>query len=954
MVSNPHIIGVLILLFAAGESRILQAEDGTAFFENKVRPILASRCYDCHSEKAGKQKGGLWLDRREGWQTGGDNGPAIVPGQLDKSLMLHAVRYLDEDLQMPPKSRLTAEEINILKQWVKMGAPDPRDAKMVSVVRKKEIDYKAARQSWAFRSHLNVQPPAVKNANWTRDAIDSFILAQLEKQNLRPVADAKPTALIRRLHFDLTGLPPAPDEVAAFINDPSQDALGQIVDDLLARPAFGEKWGRHWLDVARYADSNGGDRNYTYFQAWRYRNYVIDSFNRDRSFYDFVRQQLAGDLLPAKSDEQRSEQLVASTFLSLGPKMLTERDKEKIRLDVADEQIDTVGRAFLGLTLGCARCHDHKFDPISQKEYYAMAGIFRSTQVVMGTRNGCVNVASWVEQALPLPEPRRTELAGKVERLELAMRLVIEKQFMKKAGGKMTLDMLPLAGVIYDEADAELIGEWKKSSLSMNRFGKSYIHDERKEKGKRKVIFRGSLPESGIYEVRVAYSSDESRAKKIPIKVEAWGEVYEVTLDQTIAPTVGGLFQPIGRFRFEKGGRVNVIIGTEGTEGYVIVDAVQFVAEVDIEREAAAIAAVEEGGGDKLYKMSEGDLKKELEKMLKDLRDKDLAMAPRDSKDAGDMHLRIRGEVNKLGPKVPRNFLRVLHKGPAPQIQAGQSGRLELAEWITNADNALLDRVMANRIWHHLFGRGIVATVDNFGSLGSKPTHPALLDYLASDFRRSGGSVKGLVRRIVLSRAYRMSADTPDQLSAADPGNDLFGHQNHRRLTAEEIRDSVLFLSGRLDSISGQGTAIKYGTDLDKPMNFAKDTLRTVYLPVARNNMSAELEVFDAANPDFVSGSRAMTTVPTQALYMLNGDFFLTQAKEMGAAAISMQATPEARVIELYQRILNRPPDEEEIRQAVSFVQGISNGAESGSEYQDAYGHLAHLLLVSTEFLFLN
>ncbi|MCB1062384.1 MAG: DUF1549 domain-containing protein [Verrucomicrobiae bacterium] len=934
------------------------AEDGIAFFENKVRPILVTQCYECHSEEAGKQKGGLLLDRREGWQTGGDSGPALIPGDVDQSLFAHSIRYLDEDLQMPPKNRLATEEIEILERWIAMGAPDPRDEALTGNVRKEPIDFAKARQNWAFRPHTRPTIPKVEDAadaNWGRDEIDDFILAELKSRNLSPVPDATPGPLLRRLFYDLTGLPPTPEEVAAFEKDPSPKALAAVVDDLLNRPAFGEKWGRHWLDVARYADSNGGDRNYTFFQAWRYRNYVIDSFNRDRSFYDFVQQQLAGDLMLAESDEQRHDQLVASTFLAMGPKMLTERDKEKLRLDTADEQVDTVGRAFLGLTMGCARCHDHKFDPISQEDYYAMAGIFRSTQVVMGTRNGCVNVASWVEQPLPIAEPKRSELTAKVDQLELAMRLIVEKSFMKKAGGKMSLDMLPLAGVIIDDSDAELVGEWKSSSLSPNRFGPGYVHDDQKNKGERRIIFRSSLPESGIYEVRVAYSSDSNRSRAVPITVEARDGIHQVTLDQTQRPKIGGLFQTIGRFSFEKGGRVNVVIENSGTEGFVIADAVQFIAVADIEREAKALASMEDDDGQMLFRMSEGDLKKRLDVMLKELREAELAMAPRDADDAGDINLRVRGEVNQLGPIVPRNFPKALHDGSPPELAEGTSGRLELAQWITNPENALLDRVMVNRIWHHLFGRGIVASVDNFGVLGDKPTHPQLLEYLASDFRDSGGSIKSLVRRLVLSRSYQLSADASPALAEADPTNSLFGHQNRRRLEAEEVRDSVLFLSGKLDSVPGQATAIRYGSDdLDAPMNFEKDTLRTVYLPVARNNLVADLEIFDAANPDLVSGNRPTTTVPTQALYLMNSDFFLTQAKEIGSHALAAAETPEAEIAWLYRKILSRPPTAEESDNALAFIREISSGAKTEAERSEAFGHLAHLLLVSTEFLFLD
>ena len=923
------------------------ANEGIAFFESKVRPILANNCYQCHSESSGKHKGGLFLDRRAGWRNGGDSGPAIAPGDTDRSMLLKAVHYRDEDLQMPPNSRLAESDIKIIEQWIAMGAPDPRDGELAGNVRQNTIDYKAERQGWAFRPHSQPKPPAVKNTAWAREPIDQFVLAQIENRRLQPAADADPVALLRRLYYDLIGLPPSAEEVAAFVSDPSPATLERTVDDLLARPAFGEKWGRHWLDVARYSDSNGGDRNFTFFQAWRYRNYVIDSFNRDRSFYEFVRQQLAGDLLPFEKDEQRHDNLVASTFLALGPKMLTERDKEKLRLDTADEQVDTVGRAFLGLTLGCARCHDHKFDPVSQQDYYAMAGIFRSTQVVMGTRNGCVNVASWVEQPLPGSPP---ELRGKVEQLELAMRLVVEKSFAKKVGGGMTLDMLPLAGVIIDDDKAERIGDWTSSTRSANRFGANYVHDDKKQKGEKRITFRASLPENGIYEVRVAYNADPHRANNVPITVEARDGIHQVALDQTQQPELGGLFQPIGRFDFEKGGRVNVTIDTTDTEGFVIADAVQFIDVDDIEREAKALASMEdETSGEMLFRMSEGDLKKKLSAWLKELREAELAMAPRDAKDAGDIRLRVRGEVSQLGAMVPRNFLKILHDGPPPEIAKGNSGRLELAEWMTSPDNALLDRVMVNRVWHHLFGRGIIASVDNFGKLGTAPTHPELLDYLASDFRDSGGSVKQLARRLVLSRAYQLSADATPALRETDPKNELFAHQNRRRLSAEEVRDSVLALAGKLDSAAGANTAKEYGgsgEDLDKAMNFSKDQRRTVYLPIARNNQVAELAVFDAANPDLVSGARATTTVPTQALYLLNSDFFLKQSAEIGKFAHSAASGPASQITWLYQRILNRAPTGEESQQAVAFL-GDSSDAES-------LGHFAHLLLASTEFLFLD
>ena len=635
--------------------------------------------------------------------------------------------------------------------------------------------------------------------------------------------------------------------------------------------------------------------------------------------------------------------------------MLTDRDKEKLWLDTADEQVDTVGRAFLGLTLGCARCHDHKFDPVSQEDYYAVAGIFRSTEVVTGTRNGCVNVASWIERPLPVGGEEGEILKKKVERLELAMRLTVEKSFMKKAGGKMALGDLPLAGVIYDNDDAELVGEWTESTFSSNRFGANYVHDDQKNKGKNKIIFRGSLPESGTYEIRFAYNASGNRAANLPLTVIAQDGKHKVTLDQTKAPGIGGLFQPVGRFTFEKGGDCEVIVETHGTEGrYVIVDALQFIAVKDIPREAKAIAAVAESDVDPLLRMSEGDLKKELNKLIEDLKDEEVAMAPRDAAEPDDIHLRVRGEVGQLGKRVERGFLKVLPTGSSAEISEKESGRRELAEWLVSEENALLDRVIVNRIWQHLFGRGIVASVDNFGKLGTPPTHPELLDYLAIEFRESGGSIKSLVRKLVLSRTYRLSSTAGEALAKADPENRWFSRQNRRRLTAEEIRDSVLFFSGQLDREPGTATATPHGVDLDKPFSFAKDKKRTVYLPVARNNPATELAVFDAANPDLVSGKRAQTTVPTQALYLLNSDFLHDQSAVLGQLAAEGASQPGGEIDWLYLTLFGREPNPVESQSAQGLVADLSGGSEDPAERAIAVGHLAHVLLASSEFLYLD
>jgi hypothetical protein len=525
------------------------------------------------------------------------------------------------------------------------------------------------------------------------------------------------------------------------------------------------------------------------------------------------------------------------------------------------------------------------------------------------------------------------------------MRLKVERDFMETVAGKKALTKLPLAGVIYDEASAELVGDWKQSSLSKNRFGDFYIRNDKQGQGIKKAVFRGALPETGIYEVRLAYPAKANCDKRVPITVEAFDGVHEIFFDQTKKPSIGGLFEPIGRFHFEKGGRVNVIIGTQGTKDHVIVDAVQFISEKDIERESTALAMANGSStGDPLLLMDNAALTKELDKQVNALKDAELAMAPRDARDAGDIHLRVRGEVNQLGPKVPRSFPTVLHSGKAPKIATGSSGRLQLASWMTSTENALLDRVIVNRLWAQLFGRGIVGTVDNFGVQGEKPTHPALLDHLAAKFRASGGSFKALIREMVLSRTYQLAAEAKSPRTIADPENRLFGRRSYRRLTAEEIRDSLLFLTGELKLEQAAATALTYGEDLDKPMKFDKELRRSIYLPVARNNLAPELEIFDVANPEMVSGDRPLTTVPTQALYLLNSPFLQKQ----GATLAQQAYTHADPVTWLHETILGRKPSATAAKRANDFINTASDDREK------ALADLAHVLLASTEFLFLE
>lgn len=404
-----------------GASQQLAAEQ-VAFFEKKIRPALVTHCYKCHSAEGDKFKGGLLLDTREGIRKGGETGPAVVPGDLKASLLIQAIRYQDDNLKMPPKQKLPDDVIADLETWVRMEAPDPREGAAKRV--KTEIDIEKGRQFWAFQPPKKFAPPSVKDTSWPRSAADRFLLAEMEAKGLKPVEEADRLTLLRRVYFDLIGLPPTPEEIDAFLKDETEQAFEKVVDKLLASKQFGERWGRHWLDVVRFAESSGKTANFAYPNAWRYRDYVIASFNADKPYDQFVREQLAGDLLPTRDDKQRAERFIATGFLAIGPKSHNERNPQQFNLDLVDEQIDATFVAFQGLTVACARCHDHKFDPIPTKDYYALAGIFRSTLTCYGT-------VRTVQSNFPSPLidlPKNADAPSAVEPLTVARRSTLEKQ----------------------------------------------------------------------------------------------------------------------------------------------------------------------------------------------------------------------------------------------------------------------------------------------------------------------------------------------------------------------------------------------------------------------------------------------------------------------------------------------------------------------------------------------
>lgn len=902
------------------------------YFEKNIRPLLVNHCYECHSADARKLKANLYLDSRAGWHTGGDSGPAVIPGKPDESLLLEAVSHKNNDLQMPPETRLAEEDIEKLRTWISMGAPDPRDG----VVRKNhsKIDLQKGREFWAFKPPAAPRVPEVKDTSWPRNDIDRFILARLESEDVDPADDAGRHTLLRRIHFDLTGLPPTPAEIAAFLDDKSPEAFEKVVDELLQRVEFGERWGRHWLDVARFAESSGGGRSMIFPHAWRFRDYIIKSFNEDKPYDQLIREHLAGDLLPHHSPSQRNEQLIGSGYLVLGALNYELQDQELLRMEFVDEQIDTVGRTFLGMTLGCARCHDHKFDPIPTTDYYALAGIFQSTES-MGVGSAASGVSSVATVKLDSTDQGRVEeLREKLARLETQSRSL--KSQLGDEPTKGPLDNSLLTGITVDSTEATLTGKWTSSTHTGVWVGESYLHDDNKEKGEKEIAFSTTLPESREYEVLVSYNSAGSRSSKTPVTIHHLNGESTILLDQTEKPTHLNCFTSLGTFPFSDDIPARVTISNKDTNGYVIVDAVNFT-------KPGSTGKKDQTSTDR--KRVENKLKdlekqrKTLESQIKELEPR--AMAPREAGHPADGHVHIRGQVRNKGPMVPRGFITVASDPDNKvSIPPKSSGRLELAHWIANDRNPLTSRVMANRIWKHLLGEGIVRTPDNLGKTGELPSHPKLLDHLATQFTKHHWSVKKLVREIVLSRTYQLSSLNQHK---QDPENRLFGRANRKRLEAECIRDSALMVSGQLDPIRGGSTMGKVGQyDLNYKFNTRR---RSIYTPWFRNSMIDLFEVFDAPNPNLVVGKRNTSNIPTQALFLMNSPFIREQSHFTSERLIA----EGAEIGEAYLHILGRPPSETELTSTETFLAQFPD-----SEKEEAWTQLCQSLFSCLDFRFLD
>ncbi len=803
-------------------------------------------------------------------------------------------------------------------------------------------DYHRGGEHWAFRPIRPAAVPLVES-NWPWTPPDAFLLAHGMAVGLAPAPDAEPAVGLRRLYYALIGLPPSPEELQAFLEDTRPDRWSRRVDRLLASPRFGERWGRHWLDVVRYADSSGGGRSLIFSSSWRYRDYVIDSFNRDTPYGRFVQEQIAGDLLSAHSPAERRRNLIATGFLVIGPNNYETQNKRLLDYDIADEQIETIGRAFLGVSLGCARCHDHKFDPVAMREYYALAGIFLNTRSVVHD-----NVSRWYEVELPVDaaeRARREAALQAVKEAEKALRAARQK--LERYDGVYTskpADPRAIEGVVIEAESAIANGEWVLSAHSARRVGEAYLHDGNKNKGGCSLEFRWTAPATGRYLVRLAYTHGSNRSKRVPVLLQTPHETRRLTVDESRPPDQG-VFVELGQIDLNREDELVVTITNDGTDGYVVVDAVQILTAQEAEERARVATVVEE-------------LKQQVDRVRKGVPPVETAMGAVDKpeKELEDSPILIRGQLEAKGPLVPRGVPQFLaHVVPPLEVPDHSSGRLELARWLTAPDHPLTWRVYVNRVWQYTFGSGLVRTPDNFGTTGEPPSHPELLDFLAARFCQQGGSTKRLVRELVCSHAFQLASRTDSLARELDPGNRLFLRFSKRRLEAEELRDTMLVIAGTLDTSMG-GPSLpanlrKKGVEEKQVGRLRLSRKRSVYQPLLRNLAPEYYFLFDGANTSFVCGRRFVSITPLQALYLLNDESVLELAQATANRVLHEVEGNNRRLELLFMLCFSREPTVAERQLCGEFLQ---DRLAEGASPEDVWAELAHALFCTVEFRYVE
>lgn len=852
----------------------------------------------------------------------------IVPGKPDESLLIEAIRYTNSDLQMPPSGRMPADIIAAFEKWISKGAHDPRTAAGAgSTSTGRPIDIEAGRRFWSFQPVHGQVPPDIAD-NWIQSPIDAFVLSRLQMAGLRPAPRATRRTLIRRATLVLLGVPPTPEAVDAFVDDDAPDAFSRLVDRLLASPDYGERWGRHWLDVVRYGDCNGADESRPFPNAWHFRNYIIESFNRDLPFDRMVAEHLAGDLLDF-DDSGEYHPVVGTGFLALGTKILTQLDEKKRIADLVDEQIDVIGRALLGMTVACARCHDHKFDPIPTTDYYALAGILRSTTTL-------ISYGKWVEQ------PAHTRQSW------MASQLLGPKLSRLHADRKNASDILErsLASATSIELEAETFARGNVAIDTAN-YGKGIGIIGDKGAQKNFAEFDINIPADGSYVLQLRYAAKSAR----PGRILLGGNVVR---EPAITQTTGDWHPANQKWCFEGIHSLKAGLNTFRLESEPLMSHIDKLRLLRIEPGTGLAELIDQ---QRTLTAEIADLENRIKPPLH-------VMAVREGNIA-DAHILVRGNASKPSDLVARGFLQVASTTPKP-LPRDQSGRLQLAEWMTRPDHPLTSRVMVNRLWRWHFGRGIVATPDNFGTKGARPSHPELLDYLARQFVEQDWSIKAMHREILNSQTWQMGAAMPapkaeTDATNVDPENLLYWEYPRRRMEAEVIRDSLLEVSGRLDRRTG-GAPLTLKTInlspelLDKQQrHYDESNRRTIYLPVLRTNVYDFLTLFDFANPDLPTGNRVTTTVPTQAMLMMNSSLVKDAAARVAAHVFDDPALPSdsAKIRSIYRILYSRPPTEPEEVIAARFVADYSSMLDADNA-PIAWSKLCHVLLAGGEFVYLR
>jgi hypothetical protein len=928
-------ISYCALLTAASLISVSAAElspEQTDLFEREIRPILAENCYRCHSDHAEKLKGGLRLDTAEHLHAGGKSGPEIVPGDPDASRLIQAVRYTDPHLQMPPeKKRLRKEAVERLESWVKLGAPFPPSSGSGSAF----SGIAAARERhWAFQPVKLPALPSVNQPEWVKTPVDAFVLAALEKHHLKPAAAAGRHALIRRVTYDLIGLPPTFEDVQAFESDPRPDAYARLIDCLLNTPHYGERWGRYWLDVARYADTKGylaGGEERRYAFSYTYRDYVVGAFNEDKPYDRFIIEQIAADKLPLGDDKSV---LAALGFLTLGRRFLNNQH------DIIDDRIDVVTRGTLGLTVTCARCHDHKFDPIPTRDYYALHGVFASSE-----------------------EPRELPLLGPLKDSPQYQDYLKQKAKIEAEIPEFKdREIAKFVGELRQQVGQYLLGAHEAAQLT-NGANFDTFAGERKlnppvlRRWMAQLEQCGKKPDAifGLWTQLAAIPDAEfsARAKPClaklaadpaaanPVLAKAFAEKGAESL-KNAAATYTDLFKNV-----EAEWQASLAAATK--EHKPPPNSLP-----DPDREALRQAIYSEGAALNLPKAeAESILARRIGEGTAPIRNRiealgwthpgapARAMALADRASPANSHILLRGNPSNPGDDAPRRFLEVLSEGSPINLTNG-SGRLDLARAIASRDNPLTARVYVNRVWLHHFGEPLVSTPGDFGVRTSDPVHRDLLDYLAAEFMDKGWSTKALHRLILLSTTYQQSCVPDPAALKNDPENRLLSRMNRQRLDFEALRDTLLALAGKLDPTVG-------GLPVDI-MSEPFSTRRTLYGFIDRQNLPGTFRTFDFANPDTSSQLRFRTTVPQQALFLMNSPFVLEQARNLAQRPeVTNARSPAEKIAALYRLAYQRSPATNELNSGQRFIETQSSDSKAA-----AYEKYAQVLLLSNELMFLD